>query len=147
MTDKRRYGVIELHQVNAETYHLKIGGELWSEVQWSRSRKTWCIQDCCGQCLAHVESIVGQDLDMRTAIRLAKKMIVDGRMPTPEEARAAHDRRRLEEDRQRWDPVEDDRANKKAADASAIPAPTPYLGEPFSMDPDPEPLSVPTKRR
>jgi hypothetical protein len=117
MTDKRRFGVIEVQQVNAITYHLKIGGVMWAEVEWSGSRKAWCIQDCCGQCLMHVASIVGQDVDMQKAIRLAKRMIVDGRMPTPEEARAAHDRRRLAEG-----PV----------------------GEPFSIDP--EPLGVPVKR-
>jgi hypothetical protein len=37
----------------------------------------------------HVEHIVGQDRDVETAIRLAKRMIVDGRMPSPEQARAS----------------------------------------------------------
>jgi hypothetical protein len=85
--DRRRYGVIEVRRINAETYHLTIADELWSEVEWSRSRQAWCIQDAAGQCLTHVEHIVGQDRDVQTAIRLAKRMIVDGRMPTPEEAR------------------------------------------------------------
>ena len=80
MTDRRRFGVIELHQLNAETYHLTISGETWSEVEWSASRQAWCIQDAAGQCLTHVE---------QTAIRLAKRMIVDGRMPAPEEAQSA----------------------------------------------------------
>ena len=35
MTDQRRYGVIEVHRRNAETYHLTINGEMWSEVEWS----------------------------------------------------------------------------------------------------------------
>ena len=74
---------------NADTYHLTIDGELWSEVEWSQSRKAWCIQDAAGHCLTHVEHIVGQDREMQTAIRLAKRMIVDGRMPTPEEALAS----------------------------------------------------------
>jgi hypothetical protein len=43
-------------------------------------------QDAAGQCLTHVEHIIGQDRDVQTAIRLAKRMIVDGRMSTPEEA-------------------------------------------------------------
>ncbi len=86
MTDKRRYGVIEVRRINAETYHLTIGGQLWSEVEWSPSRQAWCVQDAAGQCLAHAEHIVGQDRDPQTAIRLAKRMIVDGRMRTPEEA-------------------------------------------------------------
>jgi len=67
---------------------MTIAGQMWSEVEWSASRKAWCIQDAAGMCLAHVESIVGQDRDAHTAIRLARRMIVDGSMPTPEEARA-----------------------------------------------------------
>jgi hypothetical protein len=86
MTDRRRYGVIEVRRTNAETYHLTIGGQLWSEVEWSRSRRVWCIQDAAGHCLTHVEHIVGQNADVQTAIRLAKRMIIDGSMPTPEEA-------------------------------------------------------------
>jgi hypothetical protein len=89
MTDKRRYGVIEVRRLNAETYHLTIGGEMWSEVEWSASRQRWCIQDAAGRCLTHVEHIVGQDRDVQTAIRLAKRMIVDGRMPSPEDAIAS----------------------------------------------------------
>jgi hypothetical protein len=88
MTDRRRYGVIEVRRINAETYHLTINGEMWSEVEWSRSRQRWCVQDAAGHCLTHVEHIVGQDRDVQTAIRLAKKMIVSGEMPTPEGARA-----------------------------------------------------------
>jgi hypothetical protein len=86
MTDRRRFGVIEVRRINGETYHLTINGQMWSEVEWSRSRQRWCIQDAAGQCLAHEEHIVGQDRDVQTAIRLAKKMIVSGEMPTPEEA-------------------------------------------------------------
>jgi hypothetical protein len=63
-----------------------IEGQMWSEVEWSASRQAWCIQDAAGQCLTHVEHIVGQDRDAETAIRLAKRMIVDGRTPAPEEA-------------------------------------------------------------
>ncbi len=88
MTDHRRYGVIKVRRHNADTYHLTIDGELWSEVEWSPSRRAWCIQDAAGHCLTHVEHIIGQDRDVQTAIRLAKRMIVDGRMPTPEEAAA-----------------------------------------------------------
>jgi hypothetical protein len=98
MADRRRYGVIEVEQVNGETYHLTINGELWSEVEWSAGRQAWCIQDCCGRCLLHTQHIVGQDRDVATAIRLAKKMIIDGRMPTPEEARR---QLKLEQERKR----------------------------------------------
>lgn len=83
MTDQRRYGVIEARRINDATYHLMIGGELWSEVEWSPSRQRWCIQDAAGHCLTHVEHIVGQDRDVQTAIRLAKRMIVDGAYRLP----------------------------------------------------------------
>lgn len=92
MTDRRRYGVIETHRINAETYHLLIGGQMWSEVEWSASRQAWCIQDSAGHCLAHVEHIVGQNVDVQAAIRLAKRMIVSGEMPSPEEAQAQLER-------------------------------------------------------
>jgi hypothetical protein len=95
MTD--RYGVIEVRRINAETYHLTINGQMWSEVEWSSSRSAWCIQDAAGQCLTHVEHILGQDRDVQTAIHLAKRMIVDGRMPSPEEARESLQRERLGE--------------------------------------------------
>jgi hypothetical protein len=88
MSDDRRYDVIEVHRINSKTYHLTIHGQMWSEVEWSDSRQVWCIQDAAGHCLMHVEHIVGQDQDPQAAIRLAKRMIVDGRMPTPEEALA-----------------------------------------------------------
>src|SRR5262245_66328082 len=106
MTDRRRYGVIEVRRINAETYHLTVNGEMWSEVEWSRSRQRWCIQDAAGHCLAHVEHIIGQDRDVQTAIRLAKRMILDGRMPSPEEARAQLNAEQEQK----------------------------YLGEPFTMD-------------
>jgi hypothetical protein len=109
-TDKRRYGVIEVRRINAETYWLEINGQMWSEVEWSRSRQMWCIQDAAGHCLIHVDHIVGQHKDPQTAIRLAKRMIVDGRMPTPEEAQA-----QLEREQERQE-----------------------LGEPFVIDPLPE---------
>jgi hypothetical protein len=108
MTDHRRYGVIEVRRRNAETYDLTIGGQLWSEVEWSSSRRAWCIQDAAGHCLTHVEHIVGQDRDPQTAIRLAKRMIVDGRMPTPEEAHEQlEERRRRDRLGEPWEPLQD----------------------------------------
>ena len=86
--DSRRYGVIEVRH-GGNSYRLTIGGQLWSEVEWSASRRAWCIQDAAGRCLTHVEHIHAQHIDAETAIRLAKKMIRDGRMPTPEEAETA----------------------------------------------------------
>src|SRR6476660_4079745 len=85
-TDQRRYGVIEVRRLSGNCFHLTIDGVMWSEVEWSASRQSWCIQDAAGQCLAHTDHIVGQDRDVETAIRLAKRMIVDATMPIPEEA-------------------------------------------------------------
>jgi hypothetical protein len=85
--DPRRYRVIEVRfQGGPPTYRLTIDGQLWSEVEWSASRRAWCIQDAAGHCLTHVEHIHAQDVDAEAAIRLAKRMIRDGRMPTPEDA-------------------------------------------------------------
>ena len=108
MTDRRRYGVIEVRRLNASTYHLTIGGVLWSEVEWSAARQRWCIQDAAGHCLAHTEHIVGQDRDVQTAIRLAKRVIVDGGMPSPEEAHQQL-KQRLERDHlgEPWELLQD----------------------------------------
>jgi hypothetical protein len=84
--DLRRYGVIEVRMINDRTYHLTIRGQMWSEVEWSPERRAWCVQDACGFCLAHCEHIHGEHVDARTALALAKAMIRDGRMPTPEDA-------------------------------------------------------------
>jgi hypothetical protein len=108
MADQRRYGVIEVRRLNTDTCHLTINGEMWSEVEWSPSRQAWCIQDAAGRCLTHVEHIVGQDRDVQTAIKLAKRMIVDGRMPSPEEA---HQQLKQQRERDRlgepWVPLQD----------------------------------------
>ncbi len=87
-TDRRRHGVIEVRHRSGPPaiYRLTVAGQLWASVEWSPTRCRWCIEDGVGQCLAHVEHIHGEDPDAETAIRLAKKMIRDGRMPTPEEA-------------------------------------------------------------
>ena len=59
---------------------------LWVEIEWSPERRAWCIQDACGHCLTHTEHIHATAADPQGAIRLAKRMILDGRMPTPEQA-------------------------------------------------------------
>jgi hypothetical protein len=84
-------------------YWLTIDGEVWSCVEWSPARRRWCIQDGSGRCLAHCDAIHGQDVDAATAVRPAKRMIVDGRMPTPEEAQQQLEER-LEEDRRKQQP-------------------------------------------
>ena len=87
--DRRRFGVIETsyRQVGKlAMYNLTINGKLWACVEWSPSRRGWCIQDGSGRCLAHCDAIHGQDIDAQTAVKLAKAMIRDGRMPCPEDA-------------------------------------------------------------
>jgi hypothetical protein len=94
-SDPRRYGVIEVrHRPGPPAvYHLKIAGQLWASVEWSPRRRRWCIEDGVGMCLAHVEHIHSENVDAAEAIRLAKAMIRDGRMPTPEEVQEALRRR------------------------------------------------------
>ena len=90
-TDRRRYGVVETRfqqMGKVAMWNLTINQKLWACVEWSPSRKRWCIQDASGRCLAHCDAIHGQDVDAQTAVKLAKAMIRDGRMPTPEEADA-----------------------------------------------------------
>ena len=77
---------------------LTINRELWACVEWSPSRRAWCVQDASGRCLAHCDAIHGEHIDASTAVELAKAMIRDGRMPTPEEA-ARQLRERLDRDR------------------------------------------------
>jgi hypothetical protein len=120
--DRRRYRVIETKRINAATYHLTIDGVLWSEVEWSASRQRWCVQDACGFCLTHVESIVGQDRDVQTALRLARRMIVDGRMPTPEEAK-----------RRQQERLDDRRTDNIAAQLEEVEH---QLLEPFTVEDD-----------
>jgi hypothetical protein len=98
MTDTRRYGVIETVTVNSSTYWLMIDDVMWAEVEWSPKRRAWCIQDAAGHCLAHVEHIHDQNPDVTKALRLARRMIVSGEMPSPE---AAHAQLRAEQERAR----------------------------------------------
>jgi hypothetical protein len=86
--DPRRHGVIEVRYQSGPPaiYFLTVAGQLWASVEWSPRRCRWCIEDGVNRCLVHVEHIHGEDPDPQAAIRLAKKMIRDGRMPTPEEA-------------------------------------------------------------
>jgi hypothetical protein len=116
MSDKRRYGVIEVRAMSSGVYWLTINGELWSEVEWSPARRAWCVQDAAGHCLTHVEHIVGQNIDASAAIRLAKRMIVSGEMPSPE---AAHAQLRAEQERARAKP----RAKKRRLERKQEPEP------------------------
>jgi len=81
---RRRYGVIEVHYRTFRTlamYNLSINGKLWACIEWSPSRKGWCIQDASGRCLAHCDAIQGQDVDAQTAVKLAKAILLALREP------------------------------------------------------------------
>lgn len=106
--DPRRYRVIEVRfRAAPPTYRLTIDGELWSEVEWSTSRRAWCIQDAAGHCLTHVEHIHAHDVDADAAISLAKRMIRDGSMPTPENAtRQLEERLRRDRLGEPWEPLQ-----------------------------------------
>ena len=100
MADKRRWKAIAVRfrPGPPQIYQLTIDGQVWSAVEWSPSRRTWCIEDACGHCLAHCEHIHGDHIDRSSAIALAKAMIRDGRMPTPEEAeRQLRERQAIQE--------------------------------------------------
>ena len=87
--NRRRFGVIETrYQQHGKfaMYNLTINGKLWACVEWSPTRRGWCIQDASGRCPSHCDAIHGQEVDVQTAIKLAKQMIRDGRMPSPEDA-------------------------------------------------------------
>jgi hypothetical protein len=90
-TDPRRDGEIEVKFAAGPPpiYRLTIDGRLWASVEWSPSRRRWCVEDGVGRCLAHVEHIHGEDADAAAAVRLAVAMIRDGRIPTPEQANDA----------------------------------------------------------
>jgi hypothetical protein len=107
--DRRRHGVIETRfrqRAGVAVYNLTINGELWAVVEWSPSRRTWCVQDASGRCLAHCDTIHGENIDAATAVQLAKSMIRDGRIPTPEEAERQLEER-LERNRlgEPWQPL------------------------------------------
>jgi hypothetical protein len=91
--DIRRFGDISAVRETDTVYRLIINRVLWASVEWSSGRGAWCIEDGIGRCLAHVDHIHGEEKDAQVAIRLARKMIRDGRMPTPEEAHEALCRR------------------------------------------------------
>ena len=99
--DRHRHGVIETRfrqRGRIATYNLTINGQLWACVGWSPGRRAWCVQDASGRCLAHCDAIHGQHVDAATTVALAKRMIRDGTMPTPEDARQQL-KDRLERDR------------------------------------------------
>lgn len=76
---------------------LYVGGEFWGAIEWSVKREAWCIEDAEGRCLSHVASIRAQTSSRAKAVTLAREMIRDGRLPTPQQAKGEHDARRAAE--------------------------------------------------
>jgi hypothetical protein len=73
---------------------LYVGAEFWGAIEWSEKRQAWCVEDAEGCCLGHVASIRGQASSRAKAVTLAREMIRDGRLPTPQQARAEYEARR-----------------------------------------------------
>ena len=79
----------------------------FARVEWSEKRQRFCIEDSQGQCLRHVGSIKGMAVSKDEAVALATAMIRDGRMPSPEQARAEHEeRRRVAREKRQQQPSE-----------------------------------------
>jgi hypothetical protein len=89
--DPRRQEPISIKWLNRGLIgRLLVGGEFWGAVEWSPKRNAWCVEDACGRCLTHQASICGQAEARDAAVKLARTMIRDGRMPSPEEAKRLH---------------------------------------------------------
>lgn len=111
--DPRRSMNIDVRMVDPIRTLLYVNGTLWAEVDWSDKKKAFCIQDCLGYCLHHVEHVMKEistagsgdgwahriatgnhtsadgarlAAGMDKAIEVAKQMIRDGTMRSPEEA-------------------------------------------------------------
>ena len=89
-SDERRSGKISIEWSKHGVGRLKIGRERWASVEWSELRQQWCIEDNSGRCLTHAGSLRGEAASKDDAVALAEAMIRDGRMPTPQEARASY---------------------------------------------------------
>jgi hypothetical protein len=85
---------IEWSKDGAGVGRITVGSEYWGAVEWSERRQAWCIEDAEGRCLEHAESIHGQAPTKDEAVALALDMIRDGRLPSPEAAKAAEGTRR-----------------------------------------------------
>jgi hypothetical protein len=119
--DARRRAPVTVEWKNEQTAHLKIGDALWSEVEWSEKRQAWCVQDAEGRCFKHIDRIHATTSDKAEAITLAEAMIRDGRMPTPEDAKAALGER-LQRDREKRakQPAETERRERRAEEGRLL---------------------------
>jgi hypothetical protein len=107
MTDDPRRQKPVAIEWDGMTGRLIIDDEFWGAIEWSDKRKAFCIEDAEGQCLRHKASIRGQAAAKDEAIALAQAMILDGRMPSPEEAKRQHKEQvRIERERRAKQPAE-----------------------------------------
>jgi hypothetical protein len=86
--DPRREQPIRVRQERQGLYRLEIDSVLWSSVEWSSARSSWCIEDSSNSCLQHIPGILGAEATAARAIDTAKRMIRDETMPAPEYVRA-----------------------------------------------------------
>ena len=90
--DPRRQLPIKVDWQGSDTNmvgRITVGGEYWCAVEWLSRRKAWCIEDAEGRCLTHAPSIHGQAATKEAAEALAREMILDGYMPSPQQAHSA----------------------------------------------------------
>jgi hypothetical protein len=94
MTDARRQGRVVVAFNGGSIGTIFVDGVTWGAVEWSEKRGVWCIEDAEGKCLRHASSIHGQAAAKDEAIALAERLVRDGTLPTPEEAkRLRHEER------------------------------------------------------
>lgn len=110
---------IEWSNDGAAIGRLYVGGEYWGAVEWSAKRQAWCVEDVEGACLRHVASIRGQAASKAKAVTLAREMIRDGRMPTPQQAREEHTARRTAQAERRGRQPAEQAHQRARAEASA----------------------------
>jgi hypothetical protein len=84
---RRQSRVVVAFRGEAKVGTVVVANQIWGAVEWSEKHGVWCIEDAEGQCLAHVESIHGEAASKEEAIALAERMVRDGTLPTPEEAK------------------------------------------------------------
>jgi len=96
--DPRRQGsvVVAFKGESSKIGTIFVDGVTWGAVEWSEKHGVWCIEDTEGKCLRHASSIHGRAAAKDEAIALAERLVRDGTLPAPEEAK-----RRRHEERER----------------------------------------------
>ena len=93
MTDPRRQKrvmVVFIGENDKEVGTLFVAGQTWGAVEWSEKQGVWCIEDREGKCLKHASSIHGKAVAKDKAVALAERLVRNGELPSPEEARQLH---------------------------------------------------------